>query len=637
MINKKLKQIMNKTNVLFFADIIKNKKWGEINFTWDLLIKKLKTKILINIFSFEILKAKFKNFKRPLLKFFQKKMKESFNIFFRKIKFMKCEFFKEEVLRIKNIKKKSEFFSCFLKENDQDLKKMTFSFTFKNLRENFLKFNEIVFKLFPIPKLNYNITIPNCLTFFNQNDYQAKLITFPEYIIPCIKDKTHTRVLYSKISVSFLSFSKNFQKKFSEFRFANSRALIVKNKFFFFSLFFVKKNFNLIFKITKKIYEYFFFLSQFTKMPLYFVKYYNFLEEQEIKKNFITSHPFDKILNQVAILIFEEAIFTGLSYFRLIFSNFLPFLQKIFTRTKEKKFSQQRLMKFFSSKNKKIKKSIKLSFEKVLFENIDAFFSLFLFFNNKLKKKNFSFKSLPKEKIFFLLKSLLKFFFFEKSNFKRLKITMEKKTNKIEIGIKMDEFMKGFYFPMQIMKLRKKELLLRFPLRFRYNFYEIICGTKKTNISNQEIVFSPSLVIDSLFFWVKFSQEIPSWRILSKFHHNSSIKKYSRSLLFMNLWKKNISLKNIEKMDEFPYFFFKEIYWSIYSSKIHFFDIQILSLLKLGEKKIKFLSKIYLIFFIFQKKLEGKRFFRFDFLIFTKIILFKTNFFHQYHYNVNQI
>jgi hypothetical protein len=193
------------------------------------------------------------------------------------------------------------------------------------------------------------------------------------------------------------------------------------------------------------------------------------------------------------------------------------------------------------------------------------------------------------------------------------------------------------YLPLNVMKFRKKKSLLRFKLRFRYNFYEIFCGTKKTNISNQEIVFSPSWVIDALIFQVKFSQEISLWKILSKFQDNSSIKKYSRSLLYMNLCENIIFLKNIESVEEFPYFFFKELYWSIYSSKIYFFDIQILTLLKLKKEKIKFLLKMFLIFFLLEKKLAEKRFLRSDYLIFSNIILFKIGFFHQYHYNVNQI
>lgn len=623
-----------KTNVSLFVDIVKDKKWGKIIYIIKSSIKKLKTKLLFKVITFEIFEAKIRNSKRYLLKFFQKKINEIFNIFLMKIRYLNCDFFREETIRIRNIKKKTSFFSCFLKENEQTLGKIFFSTIFKNVRKNFLKINEIFIEYFSFQKLSYNYTFNNFLNFFNLDKYQMKLLTFPNLFMPCVRNNNFIKISFAKISIYFLYSFEKPKKLFSELRFFYFRALIVKNKFFFFSFFFAKKNFYTLFKVTKKIYEYFFFLCQLNIKPLSFLKYYNLFEEVGIRKKFVYNSLFNKVLNHITILLFKEILYFKLSFFKLIFSNFLPFLRRIFLKIQKKKESK---FSRFSKKNKEIKKFLKFSLPEIIYKNFDVFFLFNFILNFSKKKKNFLLKSFSKAKNFFIIRSLFKFFFSKKSKFINLKITIEKKTNKLEMGIKMNRFINGFYFPLNILKIKGKKSIIRIPLRFEYNFFEIIWGAKQMNIPSQEIIFYPSSLIDNLYFQISLSQEMLLWENFMKFHENYTFKKNSKSLLFIDTFKNILFLKNFEKKKSFRNFFLKEIYWSLCSPKILFFDIQILSLLKSGEKIIKILIKIYLIFFIFLKKTIKKRIFKFDFLIFLKIILLKMSFFYAFHYKFRDV
>lgn len=621
----------------FFLDLFLEKSWGlmKIIFKKNLKSKNFFLKIKNARHFFYKLRIKDKpNFFHA---YSQKKTADIFDLFQKKFNLIEKELILEESKRIRKIKKKGKASLFFFSEKNRSINNTKLSLIFST----FLDPKEKIKKK---KKSGKNNNLANCYFLFtsfpqykNFDGISAKTFFFPKNNILEIEKINYKKSFFSKISFVLFSFSHRFVNFIKSIRNLYPRALIIKNKFFFFALFFLKKNYESIFKIGKNLFEYFFFLSQTKKGSLCFFHFSLKLPKKKKKNSGNYTTKFIKIISNFSFFLSNmksEPIFQSI---RIIFSSLFNLFTIFFFILKKKKIQivgEKFSKKFVKKKSEKAKWIL----SKILLNNFDFFNIQNLIWDHK-RNNLFSGLSDSRFGIFFFVNPYLNSLFCKKKKNFNLRIKIEKKKKKLELGLHFKNYQNGIFFPLHILSNNRAKWIVWLQLRFEFHFIELNWGNKKLPSSNYFYVLPPFILYDKRFFEIKIGYEFSEWKVFLPRAKNSFFTKYIFNLFLMNLSDFKFSesyffFKNIS------FDFLKELFWCLSSENLGMTDFQLIFISKTKTKVVEFFKKGRAIFSLFKDTRYKNQNFsfceetteNFEIIHFFRIILRKISFFFNYHY-----
>jgi hypothetical protein len=525
----------------FFVDIIHKKIWAHFYFIFSFQKIKVTSDLpLVLIFKkqeFKIKKINDGNFLKNYYDFIAKKKNRFFEVFENLHDKAYFKILKDDTFRNYSLNNYGKKKFLILDENDS----FKISFNLKCVLKKKIQFRSK-------KKKNIAFVIPKISIFFTKKKnfkilFFLKIILFPIHFFPyCTKNFENFKVFSNFSTFNFILQKKNLCK----INFILLKSFILKKNCIFSLHFYKKKKLKNIFRFSKSMKQIFFFFLGYLKKPLLISKMkINFFKKKK-SSNFFFFFLQLKICIQIMNRFFLRKK-PFLSLFDLLFTAlFSVYVISIFISIKKRKkfklydlFLNLKIIKFFKNKTYVSANFLKNVFRKnIKFRKIKK-----IIYRNSWTKKIYQiifFRIFKNDtKIFLFLKPFLKSSLEIKRKPLEFVLKKDKKKNKMELIMEIEETEIGSYFLVHIFKNRKNRI--NFWIFFNSAFQIIKFfwpSLRKKNQPTAEIFFFPTINFffhqTSIHLFLNFSE----LHFIFTFFRNKIFELFVSRLLFYEFLKK---------------------------------------------------------------------------------------------------